>query len=142
MNMGELANCPKCNNLFVQTQFRSICDACFKEEEKAYETVYQFLRKRENRQAHLHEVVEGTGVSEGLILKFIRNGRIQLSNFPNLEYPCEKCGNPIREDRLCESCKKDIHKQLNQLEQEEMISERNKEKPQQSTYYTQSTKFK
>ena len=140
--MGELANCPKCNHLFLQTQFRAVCDACFKEEEKAYETVYQFLRKRENRQAHLHEVVEGTGVSEGLILKFIRNGRIQLSNFPNLGYPCEKCGNPIREDRLCESCKKDIHKQLNQIEQEEKISERNKEKPQQSTYYSQSTKLK
>lgn len=140
LTMGELANCPKCNGLFVQTQFRSICDACFKEEEKAYETVYKFLRKRENRKALLEEVVEGTGVSEELILKFIRNGRIQLSNFPNLGYPCKKCGKVIKEDQLCEGCKKNIQNQLHQLEQEEMISERNKVKGKSHTFYSQSTK--
>jgi flagellar operon protein (TIGR03826 family) len=140
MTMGELANCPKCNALFVKTQFRTVCDACFKEEETAYETVYQFLRKRENRKALLQEVIDGTGVSEGLILKFIRNGRIQLANFPNLGYPCEKCGKPIREDRLCENCKKDIHKQLNLMEQEEKISERNKTTEENYTYYSQSPK--
>jgi flagellar operon protein (TIGR03826 family) len=140
MTMGELANCPKCNTLFVKTQFRTVCDACFKEEETAYETVYQFLRKRENRKALLHEVVEATDVSEELILKFIRNGRIQLSNFPNLGYPCEKCGESIREDRLCKNCKKNIHNQLHQMEQVEMISERNKETENKYTYYSQRTK--
>lgn len=138
--MGELANCPKCNTLFVETQFRSVCDACHKVEEKAYETVYAFLRKRENRKALLHEVEEGTGVDEALILKFIRNGRIQLTNFPNLGYNCEKCGKMIREDKICEGCKKDLHKQIHQMEQVDMISERNKRQESQSTYYSNSTK--
>ncbi|MDQ0231449.1 TIGR03826 family flagellar region protein [Metabacillus malikii] len=138
--MGELSNCPKCNTLFVKTQFRTVCDACFKEEELAYETVYKFLRKRENRKALLHEVVEDTGVAEELILKFIRNGRIQLSNFPNLGYPCEKCGKVIREDRLCSSCKIDINQQLHQMDEEKRIIERNKPAKVQSTYYSQSTK--
>lgn len=138
--MGELANCPKCNTLFIETKFRTVCDACFKQEEKDYETVYAFLRKRENRKALLHEVVEGTGVREELILKFIRNGRIQLSNFPNLGYPCEKCGKTIREDKLCENCKKDIHKQIHQMEQVESISERNKQDTPQATYYSNSRK--
>ena len=140
MKMGELSNCPKCNSLFVKTQFRPVCDACYKKEEAAYETVFKFLRKRDNRKALLHEVVEATGVDEDLILKFIRNGRIQLSNFPNLGYPCDKCGKVIREDRLCESCKTDINKQLNQMDQVEKISERNKKQENQSTYYSQSTK--
>ncbi|MCM3162349.1 TIGR03826 family flagellar region protein [Metabacillus litoralis] len=140
--MGELANCPVCDTLFVQTQFRSVCDKCYKEEEKKYETVYAFLRKRDNRKALLDEVVEGTGVSRDLILKFIRTGRIQLSNFPNLGYPCEKCGTSIRKDRLCESCSQDIHKQLHQVEQEAQISERNKRQSSPSTaaFYSQSTK--
>ncbi|APH03572.1 TIGR03826 family flagellar region protein [Bacillus weihaiensis] len=138
--MGELANCPKCNALFVQTQFRTVCDACYKLEEKKYEIVYQFLRKRENRKAMLHEVVEATEVDQELILKFIRQGRIQLSNFPNLGYPCEKCGKVIREERLCESCKKDIHKQLDQIEQEQLISERNRVQEGKTTYYSQSPK--
>jgi len=138
--MGELANCPKCNGLFVQTQLRTVCDICFKEEEKAYETVYQFLRKRENRKAELDVVVEATGVSKELILKFIRQGRIMLSNFPNLGYPCEKCGKTIREERLCNDCKNDIHKQLNQIEQEKMISERNNQSNHQTTFYSQGPK--
>lgn len=140
--MGELANCPKCDTLFVQTQFRAVCDKCFKEEETAYETVYKFLRKRENRKAMLDEVVEGTGVPKDQILKFIRTGRIQLSNFPNLGYPCEKCGKAIRKDRICENCNKDIKKQLHQVEQEQIISERNKRQnsPTSTTFYSQSTK--
>jgi len=138
--MGELANCPKCNGLFVQTQLRTVCDKCFKEEENAYETVYQFLRKRENRKAELDVVVEATGVSKELILKFIRQGRIMLSNFPNLGYPCEKCGKTIREERLCNDCKNDIHKQLNQIEQEKMISERNNQSNHQTTFYSQGPK--
>lgn len=138
--MGELANCPKCNGLFVQTQLRTVCDTCFKEEENAYETVYQFLRKRENRKAELDVVVEATGVSKELILKFIRQGRIMLSNFPNLGYPCEKCGKTIREERLCNDCKNDIHKQLNRIEQEKMISERNNQSNHQTTFYSQGPK--
>jgi len=138
--MGELANCPKCNALYVQTQFRTVCDKCFKEEEQDYETVYKFLRKRENRMAELDVVVETTGVSKDLILKFIRQGRIMLSNFPNLGYPCEKCGKTIREERLCADCKSNIHKQINQLEQEKMISERNKQSTRETTFYSQSPK--
>lgn len=137
--MGELANCPKCNALFIQNQFRTVCEKCYKEEETAYEEVYKFLRKRENRKAQLDEVVEATDVSKELILKFIRQGRIQLMNFPNLGYPCEKCGKTIREDRLCEDCKSNIHKQIHQMEQEKMISERNEEN-RKTTFYSQSPK--
>lgn len=140
MTMGEIANCPKCNALFVQSQLRSICEACFKAEEKAYDTVYKFLRKRENRNSILHEIVGGTGVEEELLLKFIRTGRILLSNFPNLGYPCEKCGKEIRKDRLCEGCKDNIQKQLHQIEQEEKIIDRNRVKERSTTFYTQKSK--
>ncbi|MBS2970678.1 hypothetical protein J9317_18200 [Metabacillus sp. KIGAM252] len=117
--MNDLANCPKCNALFVKTQFRTVCGDCYKIEEKQFETVYGFLRKRENRKARIAEVVSGTGVAEELILKFIRLGRLQLSNFPNLGYPCEKCGNMIREGKICSSCTKGLHDQLAQLQREE-----------------------
>lgn len=114
--MGELANCPKCNALFIKSTFKTICDACFKEEEKAYETVYNFLRKRENRTATLLEVVDGTGVSEDLILKFIRQKRLQLSNFPNLGYPCDKCGKAIQDGKLCINCAKELKAEIEKLQ--------------------------
>lgn len=30
--MGELANCPKCNALFLKTKLQTVCQACIKEE--------------------------------------------------------------------------------------------------------------
>ncbi|BBU38277.1 TIGR03826 family flagellar region protein [Aeribacillus sp. FSL K6-1121] len=130
--MGELANCPKCGSLFVKTRLRSICDACYQEEEKAFETVYNFLRKKENRRSTITEVVQKTGVEEDLILKFIHQGRIQLANFPNLGYPCSRCGTLIREGKLCVSCKKEIQSQIEQMEREEQFQE---EKEKMQTYY-------
>ncbi|WP_044896016.1 TIGR03826 family flagellar region protein [Bacillus alveayuensis] len=131
--MGELANCSKCHALFIKTKFRDICDACYKEEEKAFETVYNFLRKRENRTATLTEVVKGTGVSEELILKFIRQRRIQLTHYPNLGYSCEKCGTIIREGKLCENCTMELKREI------ERLHKYNEEKSQgnrQATYYS------
>ncbi|WP_338778623.1 TIGR03826 family flagellar region protein [Metabacillus sp. FJAT-52054] len=137
--MNDLANCPKCNALFVQTQFRTVCADCYKIEEKQFETVYSFLRKRENRKAKIEEVVSGTEVAEELILKFIRLGRLQLSNFPNLGYPCEKCGNMIREGKLCSSCTKGLYDQLAQLQREEE-HQRLMAHEEKKTYYSISPK--
>jgi flagellar operon protein (TIGR03826 family) len=115
----NLENCPNCGRLFVKNQFRDICDLCYREEEKEFTKVYNYMRKRENRMATLSEVVEATGVSERLIMKFIKSGRLQLANFPNLGYPCSRCGTIIREGKLCVSCKQDLSQQVEQLQKEE-----------------------
>lgn len=138
--MGELANCLKCNALFLKTKFRDICDACYKEEENDYQTVYSFLKKRENRTATLLEVVEGTGVSEDLLLKFIRQRRLQLANFPNLGYPCEKCGEVIQEGKLCVPCAKELRTEIEKLKKYDDHQKANEDKW--STYYANKTKNK
>jgi flagellar operon protein (TIGR03826 family) len=122
--MPELSNCPKCNGIFVKTKFREICENCWKEEENAYDTVYKFIRKRENRAATITQVVEATGVEEELLLKFIRTGRLKLTQFPNLGYPCDKCGAIIREGKLCENCADELRQELDSYQKEE---ERKKE---------------
>jgi flagellar operon protein (TIGR03826 family) len=116
----ELLNCPTCNAIFVKNKFRDVCEKCFREEEKAYETVYQFLRKRENRAATMSQVVEATGVEEDLLYKFIRKGRLKLTQFPNLGYPCDRCGKLIREGRVCETCANDIKNELEIFESNKM----------------------
>lgn len=117
-------NCPNCGALFVKTNLRDVCEKCYKEENQAFETVYKFIRKRENRTATIYEAAEGTGVDEELIIKFIRTGKLKLAQFPNLGYPCQKCRTIIREGILCDDCSKDLRSELSIFKQEE---ERKKE---------------
>ncbi|NNU93436.1 hypothetical protein ETC01_09355 [Geobacillus sp. NFOSA3] len=130
--MGELTNCPRCGRLFVKHSIRDVCEQCYKEEEALFEKVYQFLRKRENRTATMAQVVEATGVSESLITKWIKIGRLQLVHFPNLGYPCESCGTMIREGQLCPKCRTRIQTQLKQLEEEKQ-----RQRQRMVTYYVQ-----
>lgn len=133
--MAELLNCPNCGSIFVKTNLRDVCEACYKEEEKAFETVYQFIRKRENRTATMLQVVEATEVEEELIIKFIKTGRLKLTQFPNLGYPCAKCGKLIREARLCSDCSVELQSQIKEHENEEDRKREIKER-EKGTYYT------
>lgn len=130
--MADLANCHNCNAVFVKT-IRNVCQKCFEEEEKAFETVYAFIRQRKNREATIMEIVEATGVEEKLIIKFVKEHRLRTTLFPNLKYPCEKCGTNISAGRLCDSCSKGIIKDVylhEQMEKEEA------EKQRVHTYYS------
>ncbi|WP_226678963.1 TIGR03826 family flagellar region protein [Mesobacillus jeotgali] len=115
----DLQNCQKCDSLYVKNKFRDVCEKCWKEEEAAYDTVSKYMRKRENRAATVVQVVEATGVSEDLILKFIKAGRFQLTQFPNFGYPCDKCGAVIREGRICTSCAGELMADLRTVQKEE-----------------------
>jgi flagellar operon protein (TIGR03826 family) len=129
----NLANCPNCGRLFVKNQFRHICENCYQEEEEAFQKVYHFLRKRENRMATIAQIVDATGVKESLVIKFIKSGRLKIAQFPNLGYPCDRCGTLIRQGRLCANCSKDLNKQLEMLQKEE---ERKKSHHVENIYYT------
>ncbi|WP_409252015.1 TIGR03826 family flagellar region protein [Bacillus sp. SCS-153A] len=133
--MSELLNCPECNGLFIRSQFRDTCEKCYKEEEKKYEEVYSFLRKRENRAASIERVVEVTGVQEKLIHKWVRKGRLQTAHFPNMGYPCDKCGKIIPKGKLCEDCANELTQDLKKASAQETFEE-NKKRAQQTTYYS------
>jgi flagellar operon protein (TIGR03826 family) len=128
--MAELANCARCGAVFVKG-IRDICQNCYKEEEKAFETVYRFLSQRKNREATMAEIVEATEVEGTWIRKFIKEKRLLTSRFPKLNYPCEKCGNPIAQGRLCTSCAKELKKDLKQHEKQQKQETEKKKK----TYY-------
>ncbi|MGM8215196.1 TIGR03826 family flagellar region protein [Bacillaceae bacterium W0354] len=124
--MGELANCPNCGKLFVKG-VQSVCRECYLEEEEKYAIVYEFLRQKENRQATVLEVSEATGVEEALIMKFVKQRRLLQANFPNLTYPCDRCGKPIREGKMCKSCVEDIREGLTAEARRVLTEEREKE---------------
>ncbi|WP_100010411.1 TIGR03826 family flagellar region protein [Lentibacillus sediminis] len=130
--MAELANCTRCDVVFVK-HTRDICHDCQKSEEDAYQTVYQFLTIRKNREATIPEIVEATGVEEKLLIKFLKEKRLQPSQFPKLSYPCEKCDTPIVSGKLCYKCTEELREDLERYE----VSEKRKKEQEKRrhTYY-------
>lgn len=113
MALGKLANCSRCDALFVQT-VRDICPKCYQQVEQEYDKCARFLRKRENRGATIRQVSEATGVSVRQITRFIKEGRISIEGNPNLGYPCEVCGEPIRAGNVCDNCLKGLKHEISQ----------------------------
>ncbi|WP_404454342.1 TIGR03826 family flagellar region protein [Oceanobacillus kapialis] len=132
--MAELANCSRCDAVFVK-EIRDICQKCYKEEEAAFDIVYRFLRERKNREATLQEVVNATGVEQTLILKFVKQKRLRTSQFPKLSYPCAKCGEPIITGELCESCVKGFKADLEKFEEIRSVEQKSEQKEPGKTYY-------
>ncbi|MEK4484789.1 TIGR03826 family flagellar region protein [Psychrobacillus sp. FSL H8-0484] len=114
--MGELKNCPSCGEFFNYTGLREVCNNCAMNEEKLYEIVYRFLRKRENRAATVERIVEATGVEESLLHKWVRKNRLQPAMFPNLGYPCDNCGKLTNVGKLCASCSQKLQAGLRQFD--------------------------
>ncbi|WP_096437079.1 TIGR03826 family flagellar region protein [Alteribacter populi] len=133
--MAELSNCPRCDALFVKS-LNNVCQKCYREVEEMFETVYTYIRKKENRKASLQEVHVATGVDEEQIVRFIKEGRLHLAQFPNLTYPCEKCSNPIREGRICNPCLTGIQSDLKQAESEKQLADRREKESRKVTYHS------
>ncbi|MFG6147986.1 TIGR03826 family flagellar region protein [Halobacillus sp. B23F22_1] len=134
--MAELANCPRCNSLFMKGQ-ATVCRDCVKQEEEEFQTVYAFVRQKKNRTATVPEIVRETGVAEYKIRDFVKAKRLHPSQFPALAYSCEKCGADIQEGRICEACAVDLQRVIQKQEEIQNALERNeKEDAGPVTYYS------
>lgn len=131
--MAEVRDCPSCGELFNYTGIREVCYNCAQREEDMYQIVYRFLRKRENRAATIERIVEATGVSEELLYKWVRKGRIHPATFPNLGYPCDNCGRLTKTGKLCDRCQDDLKSDLRTFEAAKEFRE-NIKKRDQATY--------
>ena len=97
-------NCPKCGKIFHFIN-NSICDSCIKNEQEIYEKVRLHLKDRPG--LSLMDLSNETGVSSKKILKYIKEGRLELLN-PEAE--CEKCSKKIKKGRFCQDCMDNLAK--------------------------------
>ncbi|CAH0118022.1 MULTISPECIES: TIGR03826 family flagellar region protein [unclassified Paenibacillus] len=118
----NVENCPRCGKIFAK-YFRDLCPACLREIEAEYELCVKYLR--ENKEATIQELSEATGVTMRQITRFVREGRISMKNAPNLTYPCEICGVPIREGHMCDSCRGRLARDISNLAEDEKLKDRN-----------------
>lgn len=97
----QVQNCKRCGKVFSSLS-KTVCPNCEKEEEAAFMKVKEFIR--ENSHCSLQEISDATEVSSKRILKFIRDGRLVISEGLQGEVVCDQCGRPIRTGRYCDSC--------------------------------------
>ena len=112
LNVGY---CPRCGKLFSRS-YHDVCANCVKEIEEQYTLCRDYLK--ENKYATLSQLSEETGVPMKQILKFIREGRLATTDSPNITYPCESCGTPIREHYLCPNCRDRLAKKISRVQQD------------------------
>jgi flagellar operon protein (TIGR03826 family) len=106
----NVANCPKCGRVYVKNIVHDICSTCVKANDLQCETCIKYLR--ENRGIMLEELSEATEVPQSIIIKFIREGRISIMGNRNIFYPCEVCGEHIRDRNMCDSCRQKLKRDV------------------------------
>lgn len=134
----ELTNCSNCGAVFARNVIE-LCPTCYRAEEASFQTVYNFLQTRKNRQASLEQIVEATEVEEDVIIKFLKQNRLRASQFQLLTYPCEACGKEILEGKLCQACSETMLSEWSEAS-EEVKQQPDEEK--QSIYYTMNKRIK
>ena len=108
----QAINCPRCGKVFTQIK-SSICPVCEKTEEETFQLLKTYLN--ENPESTLNEVSEGTGVTPKKILRFIREGRLEITKGMQNDVRCDVCGCPIPKGRYCDECKIKLNQNITEM---------------------------
>ncbi|WP_317366972.1 hypothetical protein [uncultured Tyzzerella sp.] len=109
----NLKSCSKCKKLFSSVGGSLICRECIKLEEEEFQRVRVYLR--ENRGADINIVSDETGVPTKKILKYLREGRLEISEGMADILKCEKCGVSIKSGKYCRNCSEKVSKDLSSI---------------------------
>ena len=105
MALGKLHNCEICGKVFMRVT-RPICPQCQSQEEDVLTRIQHYIR--DNPKLSLGEVAEACEVTEKVLLKFVRDGRIKVSLESPSALKCSSCGAPILSGVFCSSCQRNL----------------------------------
>lgn len=111
----KIKNCFRCRKLFVPLTDRSstrYCIDCMEKENSEYIKVRNYLLEFPN--SGIEDLSMATGVSEEIIIKFLKEGKIEITS-ENCILNCEKCLAPIKSGRYCPECTRQLSKNLTSI---------------------------
>ncbi|NEW06154.1 flagellar protein [Paenibacillus sp. SYP-B3998] len=111
-----VANCPRCGKVF-QKNLRNQCSDCSHGLDSMLNRVLEFLRK--NHRSSCEQVQAATGVTLDQMYGWMKEGKLFLSDYPNLHYRCASCSSPIRNHKLCADCTYRLNKDIRALKEKE-----------------------
>jgi len=118
MSTLMVANCPACGKVF-QKNLRNLCMDCVKMLEYDFDRCHNYLRG--DRKATTVKLSAETGVSERQIISWIKDKRLPATDYPNLTYPCNSCGSPIRQENICYPCRSRLSREIKELRDKETL---------------------
>jgi flagellar operon protein (TIGR03826 family) len=110
-------NCPKCGAVFDKN-LRNLCPACTSALNETVRKLDDYMWK--HQRATTQQLHESTGVSLEQIYTFMKEDRLRTRLYPNLTYPCEKCGSGIRDAKICYRCANELKTAFHQEKRDEL----------------------
>lgn len=105
---ANIRQCRQCGKLF-QTFGSGICPGCAEELDRCFKVVKSYLY--DHPDANVFETAQSTGVSEKIILDFLREDRLSIKAADGMLL-CESCGMPISAGRYCGKCQNSLESAL------------------------------
>jgi flagellar operon protein (TIGR03826 family) len=106
----DVRNCSECGRIYAYNG-KLICPKCVEAEEKEFQKVKQFLWDHPG--ANVLEVTEATGVDEKKVMRYLREGRLQLvPGQAAIMLKCERCETVIYGGRFCDKCTREISREF------------------------------
>ena len=87
-----------------------ICEDCKRLEDEEFELVRKFVRDFPGATAP--EVSKETGVSVHLIYRFLKEGRLEVTDSSPIALLCENCGKRVKSGRFCVDCSKRLANEM------------------------------
>lgn len=105
-----IRNCKKCGRIYADDNF-DLCPKCRNNDVDEFKRVKDYLYKYPG--ADIQVVSDETGVDTKKILKFLRDGKLEIKDdSPNLILDCERCGTPIQTGRFCQKCVSEMQREF------------------------------
>ena len=107
----DFKNCKRCGKIHYGRG--PICKACEEKDEEVFQIVRTFLK--ENPNCPMTVVSKETGVSVKVIERFLRDGRLEITEGIADYLRCLKCGQPIKVGKYCKECSNEVNKEMKSI---------------------------
>lgn len=110
--MRDIRNCKECGRVFQYNGLSKICPRCQQKDEENFKMVKEYIY--DNPGATMIDITEDTGVPEEKVLRYLREGRLEISGGEETVFflECERCGKGISTGRFCDECAREMEKNL------------------------------
>lgn len=124
----DVKSCRRCRALFHHVVGPQICPQCKKLDEEDFQRVKEYLY--DNPGATMATVCEEAEVTVKQVQRYLREGRLTVSEDSPIGIDCESCGVKISTGRYCDKCRTSMANQFSSVSKGQ---QKPKEKPKTNT---------